>query len=286
MANRNTRWLVLTIFAVANLVCWAGAAAAVGLVVSPTLDLGLETLIREGQATAAAMWERLDQPSSNPTTMPEEADPFPMPAKTGTAGDEPIAAVISTENAAPANTPQPDSTRTAADSGAVSDSQPTAQPDATLVSSPLLLADPEFNNLALLDAEMARSAPQRAVQIRYQEATLNAEIAALWRNNPDLPFREVWVDLMRDQVVVTGKMTVLGFQVNGEVTGQVAVEDCVPVLEIEQVRIAGVMTPSFVRDQVENMVLEAMTWYPADYPLCLEQIVLEETRATVYGYRR
>jgi hypothetical protein len=29
-----------------------------------------------------------------------------------------------------------------------------------------------------------------------------------------------------------------------------------------------------------------MTWYPADYPLCLEQIVLEETRLTCYGYRR
>ena len=154
------------------------------------------------------------------------------------------------------------------------------------MSSPLLLADPENSNLALLDAEMDRSAPDRAVQIRYQESALNAEIAALWRNNPDLPYRDVWVDLMRDQVVITGKITVLGFGVNGEVTGQVTVKDCVPVLEIERVGIAGVMTPSFVRDQVESMVLEAMTWYPADYPLCVEQIVLEETRATLYGYRR
>jgi hypothetical protein len=285
MFNRNSRWIVLTLVALVNLICWAGVAAAVGLAVSPSLDLGLEALIRKGQATAAALWEQDDQPASFPTATPEEGDKGPLPASPETTGDEPIAAVVTPGNPAPANTPQPDTTR-AADSSASPGSQPTAQPVATLVSTPLLLADPEISNLAVLDAEMDRSAPDRAVQIRYQESTLNAEIATLWRNNPDLPYRDVWVDLMRDQVVITGRITVLGFGVNGEVTGQVVVKDCVPMLEIERLRIAGVMTPTFVRDQVESMVLEAMTWYPADYPLCVEQIVLEETRATLYGYRR
>jgi hypothetical protein len=58
------------------------------------------------------------------------------------------------------------------------------------------------------------------------------------------------------------------------------------VLEIDRLRLAGVMTPAFVRDEVESMIHEAVAWYPADYPLCLEQIVLEETSATVYGHRR
>ena len=285
MPNRNARWLVLTLFALANLVCWAGVAAAVGLAVSPSLDLGLEARIREVQATAAAMWEQRGQPPSYPTVTPEEAEPGPLPAATVVTGDEPMAAVVTPRNPLPANTPQPGATR-AADTDPVPSPQPSAQPEATLVSTPLLLADPEISNLALFDAEMDRSAPDRAVQIRYQESALNAEIAALWRNNPDLPYRDVWVDLMRDQVVITGRITVLGFGVNGEVVGQVLVKDCVPVLEIERLGIAGVMTPSFVRDQVETMVLEAMTWYPADYPLCVEQIVLEETRATLYGYRR
>lgn len=285
MSNRNARWLVLTLFALVNLACWAGAAAAVGLVVSPTLNLGLETLVREGQATAVAAWERVEQQPSNPAATPAEADLVPVPAGTETTGDGPPATVSSPGTVAPANTPQPDTTR-AADTGTTPDSLPTSQPEATLVSKPLLLADPEISNLALLDAEMARSAPDRAVQIRYQEAALNAEIAALWRNNPELPYRNVWVDLMRDQVVVTGKITVLGFEVSAEVTGEIAAQDCVPTLAIERVTIAGVMTPKFVRDQVKDMVLDAMTWYPADYPLCLEQIVLEETHVTVYGYRR
>jgi hypothetical protein len=285
MANRNLRWGVLTIFALVNLVFWAGVAAAVGLAGSPSLNLGLEKFLREGQATAVAVWEQIGQPPSNAAASVEGGASMPVPAATASAGEQPMAAVVSPGDVVPASTPQPNATQVA-DSGAVPDTQPPAAPVPTLVNSPLLLADPEIQSLAVLDAELARSAPDRAVQIRYQEATLNAEIAALWQNNPNLPYRDVRVDLMRDQVVVTGKVSVLGFGVNAEITGNVAVENCVPVLEIEQLRVAGVMTPKFVKDQVENMVLEAMAWYPADYPLCLEQIVLEETRATVYGYRR
>ena len=280
MADRNFRWVVLTIFALVNLVFWAGVAAAVGLAGSPSLNLGLENFLREGQATAVAVWEQLGQPPSGPAASVEGGAAMPASASTASAGEQPMAAVLSPGDVAPMSTPQPNTTQ-----AAVPD-QPPAAPVPTLVSSPLLLTDPQIQSLTDLDAELARSAPGRAVQIRYQEATLNAEIAALWQNNPDLPYRDVRVDLMRDQVVITGKVSVLGFGVNAEVTGNVAVENCVPVLKIEQLRVAGVMTPKFVKDQVEDMVLEAMTWYPADYPLCLEQIVLEDTRATVYGYRR
>ena len=285
MSSRNLRWILLTLFALANLACWAGVAAAVGLAVSPGLDLGLEGFIREGQATAAAIWEQRGQQSSNPTATPQAASVNPQPAATYSTGEEPFAAVVTPGSPDPGSTPQPETTRTAG-SDSITINQPTSSPLATLVSSPLLLADPEISNLAALDAEMDRSATDRPVQIRYQESMLNAEIATLWKNNPDLPYRDVWVDLKRDRVVITGRITVLGFEVKGEITGQIVTKDCVPVLEIERIGIAGVLTPSFVRDQVEEMVLEAMTWYPADYPLCMEQIVLEETRATVYGYRR
>jgi hypothetical protein len=155
-----------------------------------------------------------------------------------------------------------------------------------LITAPLLLADPQFSTLSVLDAELARSAPGRAVQIRYQEETLNRELAALWYNNPDLPYRDVDVDLKRDGVTVSGRVNVMGFEVRGQVAGRVMVRDCSPELEIDRVTLAGVLTPAFVRDWVEASVLEAVAWYPPDYALCLEQIVLEETRTTVYGYRR
>jgi hypothetical protein len=154
------------------------------------------------------------------------------------------------------------------------------------VSSPLLLVDPEFHSLAALDAEMERSAPGRPVQIRYQEAALNQEIAFLWLNNPALPFRDVEVDLRHNGVAISGKMTVFGFPVEALVEGAVIARDCVPCLEVENVSVAGITTPRFVRARVVAIAQEAMAWYPADYPLCLEQIVLEETRATFYGYHR
>jgi len=155
-----------------------------------------------------------------------------------------------------------------------------------IVSSPLLLADPEFHSLTVLNAEMDRSAPGRAVQIRYQEEALNQEIAALWLNNPALPYRDVQVDLQHNGVAISGQVTVFGLQVDALLEGTVVARDCQPRLEVESISLAGVMTPRFVRAQVVAMAHESMAWYPADYPLCLEQIVLEETRATIYGYRR
>lgn len=155
-----------------------------------------------------------------------------------------------------------------------------------VVSSPLLLVDPVFHDLAALNSEMERSAPARAVQIRYQEKALNREIATIWRNNPSLPYRDVEVDLQHDRVAVSGRVSILGFEVDALLEGTIVARDCVPRLEVEAVSLAGVTTPRFVRTRVAAMAKEAMAWYPADYPLCLEQIVLEETRATFYGYRR
>jgi hypothetical protein len=155
-----------------------------------------------------------------------------------------------------------------------------------VVSSPLLLVDPVFHDLAALNSEMERSAPARAVQIRYQEEALNREIAAIWRNNPSLPYRDVEVDLQHDRVSVSGRVSILGFEVDALLEGTIVARDCVPRLEVEAVSLAGVTTPRFVRTRVVAMAKEAMAWYPADYPLCLEQIVLEEMRATFYGYLR
>ncbi len=274
MSNRNARWTWLTLLALANVVCWLGVAGAIGLVVSREVDLGVETLIREGQATAVAFWSKASQRALRPTPLPTSAAQPSAPAPTNIAqGNAPADSVSVPANPLP-TAPLPSQTA------------PAPQPQANLVTSPLLLADPEISSLTRLDAELDRSAPGRPVQIRYQEGALNDEIATLSKNNPDLPFRDVWVDFQRDGVVITGRTTVLGFRVNAEIEGTVEAQDCVPHLQIESVSVAGVLTPSFVRDQVKDLLLEAMTWYPADYPLCLEQIVLEETRASIYGYRR
>ncbi len=280
--DRHRTWL--TLFALANLGCWAAVAAAIGLIASDSVDLGVEALIRRGQATAVAVWKQTSSKALQPTAIAQA----PLPSQAETPGNRPAAGnpwpAPSTPTAHPEATPAAEG-NSALTSGPP-DSNASPQPVATLVSSPLLLADPEINSLALLDAELARSALERPVQIRYGEEALNREIAGLSQNYPDHPFRNVQVDLQPNRAVITAKVTVLGFQVNAQVTGRAVAQDCLPHLQIETVSVAGVMTPRFVRDQVEQIMLDAITWYPADYPLCLDQIVLEETRATVYGHLR
>jgi hypothetical protein len=148
------------------------------------------------------------------------------------------------------------------------------------------MSDPTLDGLMLLDAEMERSVVGRPVQIRYHETTLNRELGALLAHYPDLPYKNLQVDLQRDQVTVSGHVMAMGFQLSTKVLGTVTVRDCLPETEVQAISIAGVFTPRFVRDRIEDMILESLSWYPTDYPLCLEQIVLENDRVTVYASRR
>ncbi len=289
MTNRDARWIWLGIFALANLVCWVGAALVISLAVGDQVDLGVETLIRQGQATAVAAWERNLQQARKPTAMPASVAQAQQPDQADPAQSQPAVTITWPAPSTPLP-PQPTATQIGAQAwiatAAPPDTPATPEPEATLVSSPLLMANPEINSLAQLNAEMNRSAPERPVQIRFQEDALNREFAAMRENHPELPYRNVKIDLKRDRVIVTGNVTVFGFEVDTKITGKVVAQDCLPNFEVATVSVAGLMTLPFIRDQIGELIREAMTWYPADFPLCLEQIVLEETRATVYGYRR
>lgn len=290
MLKRNARSGLLAIFALANLVCWVGAAIVIVLAVGDSVDLGVETLIREGQATAVAVWEQASRREPQPTAIPPIVAQAQQPAQPGSVQNVPPATITWPAPSTPLPNPQPtampgNSQELAAIS--VSPDPPlTPEPEATLISSPLLMANPEMNSLTALRAELSRSAPDRAVQIRLQEDALNREFTALWEKHPELPYRNVHIDLKPAGVILTGNVTVFGFEVNAQITGKVVAQDCLPHFEIWNVSVAGLMTPPLFKDKIGELTHQAMTWYPADYPLCLQQIVLEETRATVYGYRR
>jgi hypothetical protein len=330
MPSRFSRWTLLLVLAACNLVFWLGVAAATGLLVSREVDLGVETLIRERQATAAIFWK--DAITRVPQQLAPQTSTASVPtsdavgqAKTvvaRTAGEEvtrpadasgaqePRDPEVRTKHTASPETvmtpypavSSPPAAPTPLPTGQVQPTQalsspatPTAasdeaaaitKPQATPVSAPLLLSDLELGDLAHLNEEMDRSAVGRAVQIRYGETMLNQEIQRLLQTSPDLPYRNVEVDLKRGHVVLSGEVLVLGFDVSTEIVGNVVAEDCLPRLETQSVSIAGVLTPGFVKEQVREMADGALSWYQADYPLCLDQIVLEEERATLYGHRR
>ncbi len=303
MSRGVSRSSFLVILAACNLLFWVAVAAGVGLAVSREVDLGVETLMREQQATAVNAWQQVISRAPRVTAVPAMATAVvalatpeataveidviqtsvartdeptatetAYPSPTFTSAPNPTPRAQPTENLAPAPTPSPE--------------PPTAAPTETLVKNLLLISDDTFSNLAHMGEEMNRSAAGRPVLIRYSEAMLNNEIASMIESNPDLPYRNVQVDLKRDLVVVTGDVMLLGFELSTEIEGTVLVKDCRPHTEIQTISIAGVLTPGFVKDQAKEMLVEALDWYPVDHPLCLEQIVLEEERATVYGYRR
>jgi hypothetical protein len=267
----------LTIFATLNLVLWITVAAAVGLVASDAVDLGIETLIREGRVTAVALWYQLPTRISGAVDKPTVQTETPKPAETRSLETTPEAV------ATRFNTPTP-----AQSSSTAAPAMPTATPlpAETPLRSPLLMTDPGLDGLMHLNAEMGRSDVGRPVQIRYGEAALNREIAALLAQYPNLPYHDVQVELGRDQIVAEGIVDLLGVEVSTEIVGIVQADDCLPEVRIDTIALAGVLTPGFFRDQIKEIILESLSWYPVDYPLCLEQIVLEEGRVTVYASRR
>jgi hypothetical protein len=297
----RSAWLIL--FAACNLIFWVGVALGVGLAVSDTVDLGVETLLRQRQATAAAFAEHVVSgargtevavPVLSPvptmmevrptqieldavkTTIAEAVRPTATGAQTPVSTSASATDVVSTAVLAPLFTPDPSPTPV----------PPTATATQDTIKTPLLLADQGFGTLAGLDTEMNRSATGRPVLVRYSETTLNEELAALLANSSDIPYRNVYVDLKPDQVILTGDVEVMGFDVSTTALGTIVAEECRPYIQVTSVSIGGVLTPGFMEDQIEELMLQALDWYPADYPLCIDQIVIEEERATVYGHKR
>jgi hypothetical protein len=159
----------------------------------------------------------------------------------------------------------------------------------TLTPAPsrlLLLTDPDWTDLARLNEEISRSAVGRPVQIRYHEDALNERVSELLGTYPTIPFENVQVDLKRDRVEAVGDVGVLGFPMNTKVSGSVVARDCRPMAEVQEVSMAGVLTPGIVSDGLRESLLGLLSRYPEDHPLCVEQIVIEEDRVTIYGSRR
>ncbi len=280
MFGGKSRRIWLTVLAVSNLALWLAVAVGVGLLASDEMNLGLEKYLRERQATAVAL---LNQPPPRPAGTAPGAAGFLDAQSFGAGGQTPEGGLMPSPTAVAQlqavtgpGTPAPASGGQGLN----------GQSSGTLVSSPLVLSDPEFNSLGQVDAEMAHSAVGRQVEIRYREVVLNREIAALITQSSDLGFRDVQVNLDRDKAVVTGNVTVLGLNVSAEAQGVVVIENCLPRIELQMVSVAGFPAPGFVKDEVTEMIQGALDWYPPDSALCLERIVMEDGMVTLYGYRR
>jgi hypothetical protein len=305
--TRRRVWLAL--LAAGNLILWAGVALAVAFVAGDRLDLGIESALRE-QATAVASWSSGIEPriaSANTTgdagsqvSAPVLAPAVLRPSAEQVAGATDVTALPAPTVAVESDV-LPGESQSAAEASANPAPLPTQEStprDPTAahaamqfeptmpITTPLLLVDPEFSTLESLGPELAHSAAGRKVQIRYSEATLNRELAAWLAARPDEPYRSIYVNLGQGQVVVTGDVLVLSLPIRAEATGTVVASGCLPELKLSSVKIGGLFTPPYLRDEVESLLSQALEWYPADYPLCIDQLAIQDGQATVFGHRR
>ncbi len=271
-AARRRRLITL---AALNLCLWIVLAGGVVLVVSRRVDLGVETFFREGPATLVAALRGGDR-----------STPISTEAATETAHPEPgvpTAVTRGPESSEPGSqaTQEPVSSPTEA-----ADSTPLPEPSVQLISSPLNLSDSALDWVMNVDAEMANSAAGRLVNIRYSEEALNREIVQFLQRFPFLPYGPVSVDLKRDAVVVKADVELYGVTASVEVGGRVGARDCRPWAEIDYVSISGMPTPGLFRDGIQQLLEDALAWYPPDHPLCLQWIIVDEDQVTVNASRR
>lgn len=265
----------LIMLAALNLCLWIVVAGGVVLVVSRRVDLGVETYFREGPATFIAALRSSDRQTPSETQ-----------AATGTAAAVPGTTAVMTQG--PEDTPSAVEATIEPSPEATGSPNLTPEPESSvqLMSSPLNLSDPELDWVMNSDAEMVGSASGRQVNIRYSEQALNSEIVLFLQRFPFLPYGPVAIDLKRDMVVVRADVELYGVTATVEVGGRVGASDCLPWAQVEYISIAGMPTPGLFLEGIGQLLDDALAWYPADHPLCLHWIIVDEDQVTVNASRR
>lgn len=291
MCGRCPRWGWLLLVAVANLAVWVGLAVGVATLAGDPGNVGIEALMRRGEGTAAAY---LHQPT--PSMLQAAGETVAAIITYEVDGSEIVeperAGVIPEEDQewlAPSPVP-PLPAGTGLPTAQAAATAPVAAPEATPApsgaASSLVLSDPGFSGLMQAGSSMELAPRGQRVEIHYEEAALNEEIAALLAGAGDLPYRNVRISLHSDRILVTGEVTVLGLHMNAELLGTLIAEECALRMDIQGLSVGGVLTPRFMKNQASTIAVQALDWYPADSPVCLDEVVLGNGAVTVYGYRR
>jgi hypothetical protein len=129
-------------------------------------------------------------------------------------------------------------------------------------------------------AEGVHSGEPFTVEITEQEV---AETIAWYLNrHPRIPFREPQVFITPGGVSANGVAEIAGLRVG--LTGRAAIQlrDGVPFVTLEDLDVAGVAVPRFVKDRIQSEV-DAQFSLAQDLPLIIDELVLEEGSATVRG---
>jgi hypothetical protein len=151
----------------------------------------------------------------------------------------------------------------------------------TVVVEPRL--EPDIGVLRQKLIEGGHSGQPFRVEVTDQEAA--ETIAWYLSNHPNIPFREPQVTIWPSGISAQGVAEIAGLRVG--LTGRAAIEltDGVPLVTLADLDVAGIAVPGFVKDRIQAEI-DAQFGLAQDLPLIIDEIVLEEGRATVEGVIR
>jgi hypothetical protein len=128
--------------------------------------------------------------------------------------------------------------------------------------------------------EGGHSSEPFVIDISDQEAA--ETIAWYLQRYPRIPFGEPQVFIRPDGVLATGVAEIAGLRVG--LTGEAHIElrDGVPIVTLGDLDVAGVVVPGFVQDRIQAEIDDQFS-LARDLPLIIDELVLEEGRATMRG---
>jgi hypothetical protein len=140
--------------------------------------------------------------------------------------------------------------------------------------------EPDIAELRDRLREGGHSGEPFTLEVTDQEAA--ETIAWYLAARPAIPFREPQVFITPEGITARGVAEIAGLRVGLSGRANIVLRDGVPIVTLADLDVAGVAVPGFVRDRIQAEI-DAQFSLAQDLPLIIDELLLEEGRATVQG---
>ena len=141
--------------------------------------------------------------------------------------------------------------------------------------------EPDLADLRVRLIEGDHSGEGFSVVVTNQEA--EETIAWYLEQHPRLPFANPRVEIHPDVIEAWGEAHVAGLRVGLHGRAQIVLQDGVPAVTVEELGMAGLPVPGFVRRRIQQEVDAQFDVDPERFPVIIARFELTEGQAVVEG---
>lgn len=183
----------------------------------------------------------------------------------------------STSNSAPSNTP-------ASNTAHPSDTTPEGI-NAAGATTPvdLEITNPSPNSAAYWNQRLAQLQSGDHIRVRITEDWVNRyNLSRNFRQN-DIEVQDVHVNFEEGAISAEARVLWKGVWATVRSRAYIGVQNCVPVVQIVSLRVAGLPTPADMRKQVDAALSSAISAFKRASPVCLTQVHITPEQAIIEG---